>query len=183
MTAWNRTSGSLCGFPNYFRIGGADTKDQTRYVVACLALMHRTASSRIEVRRSDQRVFNERVHVRQPQRRLTASAFDLSSATTRNDDVYDGAATLIVGDARHWVRVRLTGHVDPIDDQYHWQGTVFDVLPDGVLKQARTVTLTVGEHTAPARITERTPQATHSIAGAGIPLFAFGDVELAVRPL
>jgi hypothetical protein len=30
----------------------------------------------------------------------------------------------------------------------------------------------VGEHNAPARITEETPQGTHSIAGVGAPPFA-----------
>jgi hypothetical protein len=69
------------------------------------------------------------------------------------------------------VRVRLIGHIDPIDGQYHWQGTVFDPLPPDVIR-ARTVTLAVGEHNAPARITEETPQGTHSIAGVGAPPFA-----------
>lgn len=55
--------------------------------------MTRTASSRIEVRRSTLHVFNERVHLCRPRRRPTASAFDLSSVAAINDDVYDGAAT------------------------------------------------------------------------------------------
>ena len=37
---------------------------------------------------------------------------------------YDGAATLTLAGACHPVRVRLAGHLDPIDGQYHWQGTV-----------------------------------------------------------
>jgi Domain of unknown function (DUF4873) len=66
--------------------------------------------------------------------------------------------------------------VDPIDGQYHWQGTVFDPLP--VDLRARTVTLTVGERSASARITEETPQGTHAIAGVGAPPFALAEVEL-----
>ena len=130
------------------------------------------SSSGIEVRRSVQHVFNERVRLRRSRRRPVASAFDLSSATAIYDDVYDGAATLTVGDTRRQVCVRLTGHVDPIDGQYHWQGTIFDDLPDDVRKQARAVTLAVGERNAAARITEQTPQGTHSIAGVGAPPFA-----------
>ena len=58
------------------------------------------------------------------------------------------------------VRVRLTGHLDPIDGQYHWQGTVFGPLPDDVLKQPKAP-LTVNGRTAQARITERTPQGSY----------------------
>jgi hypothetical protein len=51
------------------------------------------------------------------------------------------------------------------------------------LTRARTVTLAVGDHSASARITEPTPQGTHSIAGVGAPPFALADVELAVPQL
>jgi hypothetical protein len=51
------------------------------------------------------------------------------------------------------------------------------------LTRARTVTLAVGDHSASARITEATPQGTHSIAGVGAPPFALADVELAVPQL
>ncbi len=47
-------------------------------------------------------------------------------------DIYDGPATVRIGDDERTVRVRLAGHVDPIDGRYHWQGTVFDELPGGV---------------------------------------------------
>ena len=55
---------ALHGFPNYFTVSGPDFGAAMRYVVECLQLMGR--HSRIEVRRSAQRVFNERVHLRQP---------------------------------------------------------------------------------------------------------------------
>lgn len=88
----------------------------------------------------------------------------------RTDDVYDGPAVLRVADADHPVRVRLTGHLDPVDGHYHWRGTVFESIPDDVLKTPR-VSLTVGERTAQGRITERTPWGTYSVAGEGAPPF------------
>ncbi|BBZ12342.1 DUF4873 domain-containing protein [Mycobacterium branderi] len=161
---------AMHGFPNYFLLNGPDT---ARYIARCLRLM--AGYSRIEVRRSSQQVFNERVYLRRPRLRPTASAYELSFGP--RDDAYDGTATLTVAGADHPVRVRLTGHVDPIDGQYHWQGTVFGQLPADVLKQSRAVTLAVGERSVPARITEQTPQNTHSIAGVGAPPFALAGAE------
>jgi Domain of unknown function (DUF4873) len=167
---------ALHGFPNYFWITGPDIDGQVRYVAQCLGLMETTGSTRIEVRRSSQQVFNERAHVHPAQPFRVASAFELSSAATRDPATYDGDATLTIAGVCHPVRVRLSGRLDPIDGHYHWQGTVFSSpsqpLPDEVLKQARAATLTVGERTAPARITERTPWGTHSVAGVGDPPYA-----------
>jgi hypothetical protein len=92
-------------------------------------------------------------------------------APEHDDEVYDGPAVLRIGETDHTSRVRLTGHLDPIDGQYHWQGTVFDALPDDVLKQPK-VSLTVGGRTAQARITERTPQGIYGVTGVGTPPFA-----------
>lgn len=164
---------AIHGFPNYFLVNGPDT---VRYVAGCLRLM--AGRSRIEVRRSTQQVFNERLYLRGPRLRPRASAYEFSDGA--HDDAYDGTGTLTVAGTDHPVRVRLTGHVDPIDGQYHWQGTVFGRLPADVLKQSREVTLAIAECSAPARIIEQTPQNTHSIAGVGAPPFALTDVELAV---
>jgi hypothetical protein len=166
---------ALHGFPNYFTINGPDFGAAMRYVVECLQLMGR--HSRIEVRHSAQRVFNERVHLRQPSRHLDASAFDISSFGGADEETYEGPATLTAADTCAQVRVLLAGHIEPIDGQYHWQGTVFDRLPTELVR-ARTVTLTVGEHSAPARITEETPQSTHSIAGVGAPPFPLQNFQL-----
>ncbi|OBI42627.1 DUF4873 domain-containing protein [Mycobacterium sp. E796] len=162
------------GLPNYFFVTGPDTGAQARYVAECITLMERTGSTRIEVRRSSQRVFNERVYVRPAQPQPVASAFELTSGAAGNDATYEGAATLTIAGADHPVRVRLAGHLDPIDGHYHWQGTVFGSapLPDEWLKQARTATLTVGECSAPARIVEQTPWGTHTVAGVGAPPYA-----------
>ena len=163
---------ALHGFPNYFLIDRPEFAAAVRHVIERLRLMN--GHTRIEVRRSSQQVFNERVNLGGSSPRLAASEFDLVSSVGVQDDVYDGPATLTMAEASEQVRVRLTGHVDPIDGQYHWQGTVFDPLPAD-LARARTATLTVGERSAPARITEQTPQGTHSIAGVGAPPFAIAD--------
>jgi cation diffusion facilitator CzcD-associated flavoprotein CzcO len=170
------------GFPNYFFISGPDGALQaarTGYVIECIGLMKATASSRIELRRSSQQVFNERAHLTPAEPLPVASAFDLSgipATDTEIKETYDGAATLTIGDACHPVRVRLAGRLDPIDGHYHWQGTVFsslsDPLPDEALKQSRAATLTVDGLSAPARIVEQTPWGTHSIAGVGAPPYA-----------
>jgi hypothetical protein len=171
---------ALHGFPNYFIVSEPEFEAAMRYVVECLQLMR--GYNRIEVRRSTQQVFNERVHLRGPARRLVASAFDLVSSVGVHDDIYDGAATVTVADICREVRIRIAGHIDPIDGQYHWQGTLFDQLPADVLAQVRTVTLVVGERSVSARITEETPQGTHTIAGLGAPPFALADVEVATVP-
>ncbi|MGV0745132.1 diiron oxygenase [Mycolicibacterium sp. XJ870] len=91
------------------------------------------------------------------------------------DDVYDGQAVLNTGEHDHSVRVRLTGHLDPIDGRYHWQGTILDGT---AITGAGQVRLTIGMRTVDARITERTAQGTYSIVGVGEPPFALEDVEV-----
>jgi hypothetical protein len=44
------------------------------------------------------------------------------------------------------------------------------------------VSLSVGALSASARIIEKTPQGTHSIAGVGAPPFSRPDVELTAPP-
>lgn len=170
---------AIDGFPNYFCLVRPEIDTQTRYIVECLTLMKRSESTRIEVLGSSMQVFNERAHLRPafPANRLV-KAFDLSSAAPTGHEIYDGAATLTVEGASATVpvRVRLTGRLDPIDGRYHWRGTLFDSpthpVPDELLKQNRAATLTVGDRSAAARIVERTPWGTHSIAGVGAPPYA-----------
>lgn len=175
------------GLPNYFAVTGrgARVEQQLGYVVEALKLMARRRSTRIEVRRSTQAVFNDLLTARTDLRawrlrRPTRKAFDLSSFIGVENEIFDGPATLRVGDDRHDVKVRLTGHLDPIDGRYHWQGLILDVLPEDLLGGTRTVSLTVGEHTADARIAERTPWGSYSVVGVGSPPFAMDDVEVAV---
>jgi hypothetical protein len=117
-------------------------------------------------------VYNERSQLAPVPPPPVASAFDLSSHAPDYEDTYDGEATLEIGGTRHPVRVRLVGHLDPLDGNYHWQGTVFDAAE---LSRERVGTLSVGQHSAPARIVERTPWGTHSVAGVGAPPYARHD--------
>jgi Domain of unknown function (DUF4873) len=164
------------GFPNYFFMTGPDLGAQARHIAECVSLMRDTDSTRIEVRHSSQQVFNERACLNAVRAPAAASAFDLSSNWGEDRQTYDGAATLTIAGVDHPVRVRLTGHLDPIDGRFHWQGTVSaassEALPDQVLQQSRTVTLTVGDRNAAARIVEKTPWGTHSVAGVGAPPYA-----------
>jgi Domain of unknown function (DUF4873) len=163
---------ALHDFPNYFIADGPTPRD----VIECLELMK--GHTRIEVRRSTQQVFNERVHLHQPDQRVLASAFDASSPSEGvRDDSYDGTATLTAAGTCKQVRVQLSGHVDPIDGQYHWQGTIFGLLPAD-LTRARRVSVAVAEQNAPARIIEETSQGAHMIAGVGAPPFSVTDLEL-----
>lgn len=171
---------ALHGFPNYFLVDGPEFEAATRHVIDCLQLMK--GHTRIEVRRSSQQVYNERVHLGSSSRRLAASAFDLVSPVGVHDDIYDGPATVTVTDICTAARVRIAGHIDPIDGQYHWQGTLFGQFPADVLARARTVILMVGDRSVSARITEETQQGTYSIAGVGAPPFALTDVEIGAAP-
>jgi len=170
------------GVPNYFTVTGtgAVADAQVRYITECLKLMRLTATSRIEVRHSTQRTYHGRgMPVRatasfwRTMGKRVPSAFDMRShADVEADveaDVYDGPADIRFGDDDRTVRVRLTGHLDPIDGRYHWQGTVFDALPAEVLRQSQPVTLTVGDRSAEGRVTERSSQGGCSVAGVGAP--------------
>jgi hypothetical protein len=174
------------GLPNRFFIAGPDVHGQQQYIAQCLNAMARTDSTRIEVWHSTQRTYTLRHRPGSAVnwgrvRRKIRSAFDLSSRVTVEDHVYDGPAAVQIGDDIHDVRVRLTGHIDPIDGRYHWQGTVFDALADD--NPPQRVRLAVGERTAEARIAERTPQGGYSVVGVGAPPFALDDVELDVPVL
>jgi hypothetical protein len=179
------------GVPNYFMVTGTGAAADARldYIIECLKLMQRTGSTRIEVLFSTQRMFHNRNRDK-PDRadapywrraqELAPTSYDLSSQIGIDGDLYDGAAVIRVGDHERQVRVRLSGRLDPIDGRYHWQGTVFDELPDEALTQSRPVTVMIGERSAEARITERTPQNRFSVVGVGAPPYALDDVEVVV---
>jgi hypothetical protein len=175
------------GLPNYFLITGPDVAAQKSYIAKCLQVMADTGTTRIEVRYSTQRYFTERkrsgrsgqIHWRRVAKYIRSS-FDLSSHVAVEDDVYDGRATVHIGDDGCDVRVRVTGHFDPLDGQYHWQGTILEPLP-GTDKLPQPATVTIGNRSAAARITERTAQGGYSVVGVGAPPFALDAVEVAVR--
>jgi uncharacterized protein DUF4873 len=173
------------GLPNYFLISGADVAAQKSYIARCLHVMADTRSTRIEVRYSTQRYFTEK-HSGRPDRtrwrrvaRHIRRAFDLSSHIAVEDDVYDGRATVHIGDDTHDLHLRLTGHFDPLDGHYHWQGTILEQCT-GVERLPQPATVTIGNRSAAARITERTSQGGYSVVGVGAPPFALDAVEVAV---
>ena len=179
------------GAPNYFTVTGPDPVADARlgYIIKCLELMRSTGSTRMEVLFSTQRLVGMRSQGNadpadasywEKMAKLAPTAFDLSSRIGEADEIYDGAATIRVGDDERRVRVRLSGRLDPIDGRYHWQGTVFDAVLDDVLTQPRPVTLTIGERSAECRITERTPQDRFSVVGVGAPPYSLVDVDVVV---
>lgn len=160
------------GLPNYFRIPGPHTARQAHYVAGLIDGMHRGGSTRIEARSQ------VRVHRRLPTRGL--SRFYLSGSVAVDDEIYDGPATLTRDGQDYPTRVRLSGHFDPIDGQYHWQGMLYAELP-GTRLTGLQVSLRIDEHTAAARISEQTPWGTLSVVGAaGYPPFPLEAVEISV---
>lgn len=91
--------------------------------------------------------------------------------------VYDGPAAIRVDDVDHSVRVRLTGHLDPIDGRYHWRGMVFDWASDIALRLPQPVSVSIGDRVSEGHLTEVTPWGTHCVAGVGAPPFAMAAVD------
>ncbi len=86
-----------------------------------------------------------------------------------DDGVYSGPASLVVDEQRHLVRIRLIGHLNPFDGQYHWQGTVHGAPPE--VRAGRAVVLCVGDRDATARLVEHTAAGDLMISGTGRPPF------------
>ncbi|WP_418767844.1 DUF4873 domain-containing protein [Mycobacterium neumannii] len=82
-------------------------------------------------------------------------------------DLYDGVAAVRMHDMDHRVRVRLTGHLDPVDGRYHWRGMVFDLASE--MRLPRAVRISIADCTAEGQLTEVTPWGTHCVAGVGAP--------------
>lgn len=157
------------GLPNLFLLDGPyAAADPLRQIVDCLRLMRAVGGSRIEVRRSAQRAFMERGA------QGHARAFEVTGTAAVKAELYDGPAVLTAGGTPYDVRARLTGHLDPIDGKYHWQGTVFGTpaeLPAGA------VALSVENRRAPGRIIEKTPWG-HCVVGVGAPPFPLDDIDV-----
>ncbi|HTM86477.1 MAG TPA: diiron oxygenase [Mycobacterium sp.] len=114
---------------------------------------------------------------RTPHALTTAASAPSAPGAGVTEEVYDGSATLenSAGDRR--VHVRLTGHLEPIDGLFHWRGLILDA-PSSVAPGP--VRIKIGTRTVDARITERTSQGTHAIAGVGEPPFDLDPVEVNV---
>ncbi|NDJ89644.1 DUF4873 domain-containing protein [Mycolicibacter kumamotonensis] len=163
------------GRPNRFAIPGPHTRRQARYVARLIEGLQRSGASRIESRSP-----RLRVHPVLPTRGL--SRFYLTGSVGVDDEIYDGPAVLTHNGQDYPTRVRLAGHFDPIDGQYHWQGMFFTDLP-GANATGSQVDIRIGEHTAQGRVAERTPWGTLTVTGAaGYPPFPLEDVEIAMAP-
>lgn len=163
------------GVPNRFRIPGPHTRRQARYVARLIDGLRRSGASRIESRSP-----RLRVHPLLPTRGL--SRFYLTGSVSVDDEIYDGPAALTHNGEEYPTRVRLTGHFDPIDGQYHWQGMFFTDLP-GASVTGSKVSIRIDQHTAEGRVAERTPWGTLTVIGAaGYPPFPLEDVQIAMPP-
>jgi hypothetical protein len=182
------------GVPNYFLLTGPDVAAQKAYVAKCLVYLSRTDSTRIEVRASAQRFYNDRSRGRRHDRhrrghywrrvgRRIPSAFDIDSLADPlgEGDGYSGPAEVLIGGVRHDTHVRLSGRLDPIDGKYHWQGTLFDSGFEA--RMPEDVVVVIADREAGARLTERTPWSTYSVVGVGTPPFALDPVELEIPRL
>jgi hypothetical protein len=152
------------GIPNHFRIPGPQVERQTRLVQRCLDLFDRSGATRIEAK--------SRLTLRRWDPLPLASRFFLSGTTPGEDDLYDGPAVLGLPGGDVEVRARLCGHLEAIDGQYHWRGTVAGGLPADLLKGQRAVTLSAAGHFAAARVVEKTPWGDYTVTGTGPPPFA-----------
>ena len=164
------------GVPNRFRIPGPNTRRQARYVARVVEGMQRAGVSRIESRAP-------RLRVGLATRGLSRFYLTgLVGVDDEDDDTYDGPAMLTYNGEEHSTRVRLAGHFDPIDGQYHWQGMFFADLP-GQGVTGSQVAIRIGEHSGQGRVVERTPWGTLTVVGAaGYPPFPLADVEIALPP-
>ncbi len=99
-------------------------------------------------------------------------AIDLSNDHVRDEGVYAGEAVLRSGDYEAVSPVRLAGHLEPLDGNYHWYGTVDDVEIGAALKKMPrgSVTVSVGGGAAsPAMVTDKTVWGTYRLVGVGAP--------------
>ena len=89
------------------------------------------------------------------------------TVTADDNGVFDGAAELDVAGVRCSVRVRLAGHLNPIDGQYHWQGLAYGA-PDDV-NTGKPARLTIGNRSAAVKIVEKVPSGQLMVSGVGAP--------------
>ncbi len=89
--------------------------------------------------------------------------------STAADDsgVFDGDAELDVAGARCPVRVRLAGHLSPVDGRFHWQGLAYGAPEE--LAAGASGQLWVGNRSAAVRLVEKVPSGQLMVSGVGSP--------------
>ena len=81
--------------------------------------------------------------------------------------VFDGEAELDIAGAVSPVRVRLTGHLNPIDGRYHWQGLAYGAPED--VQAGKPAQLRIGNRSAAVRLVEKIPSGQLMVSGVGEP--------------
>ncbi len=89
------------------------------------------------------------------------------TAAADGSGVFDGDGELEVAGVRCPVRVRLAGHLNPIDGQYHWQGLAYGA-PDTVTA-GKPAQLIVGHRSVTVKLVERVPSGQLMVSGVGSP--------------
>ena len=87
--------------------------------------------------------------------------------TVDDTGVFDGDAVLEVDKISYEVRVRLAGHLSPIDGRYHWQGLVYGA-PEN-LAAGPQAEIRIGNHSAAVRLVEKVPSGQLMVSGVGAP--------------
>ncbi|MCV7017768.1 DUF4873 domain-containing protein [Mycolicibacterium aichiense] len=87
--------------------------------------------------------------------------------TADDSGIFDGEAELEVDGVRCPVRVRLAGHLNPIDGRYHWQGLAYGA-PDAVTAGA-PAQLVIGSRSVAVKLVERVPSGQLMVSGVGAP--------------
>ena len=87
--------------------------------------------------------------------------------TTDENGVFDGDAELDVAGVCCTVRVRLAGHLSPIDGRYHWQGLAYGA-PEG-FAAGQQAQLSIGNRSAAVRLVEKVPSGQLMVSGFGSP--------------
>jgi hypothetical protein len=87
--------------------------------------------------------------------------------TVDESGVFDGTAELDVAGVRSPVRVRLAGHLNPIDGRFHWQGLAYGAPED--LQAGKPAQLWIENRSAAVRLVERIPSGQLMVSGVGPP--------------
>ena len=156
------------GVPNLVLTDGSATQVAT--LQAWLRWMYTEAATRIMARPP---VTARWIHKgRRAPSRPDRDAIDLSNDHVRDEGVYAGEAVLRSGDFEAVSPVRLAGHLEPLDGNYHWYGTVDDLDIGAALKKMPRGSVTVsvaGGEGAPAMVTDKTVWGTYRLVGVGAP--------------
>jgi hypothetical protein len=86
---------------------------------------------------------------------------------------FDGQAELVLDDGRRLeVRVRLRGHLEPIDGRFHWWGRIAPSAElDSAVRSGSTATVETPYGAATGRLSDVDPWGRLRVTGTGRPPF------------